>query len=128
MDIETILDQLPQTANARPHLARMGRHCDVEFLLEIGNHEFQITVHAGRVTGVRPGPFRMRAWRFAIRAGECAWREFWSPVPGPGFNDIFAMASYGHAKIEGDIGSLLQHLRYFKELVQLPRSILVQAR
>ena len=50
------------------------------------------------------------------------------PVPGPGFNDIFAMASRGHATIEGDVGPLLEHLRYLKELAQLPRSILAQAR
>ena len=128
MDIDAILDRLPETANARPHLVRMGRHCEVEFLIEVGDHEFQITVQAGRVTGVHPGPFRMRAWRFAIRAGEPAWREFWSQMPGPGFNDIFAMASHGHARIEGDVGPLLEHLRYLKELAQLPRSILAQAR
>lgn len=128
MNIEAILHELPETANARPHLVHLGRHCNVEFLLEIGDHEFRITVHGGRVTGVCPGPFKMRAWRFAIRAGECAWREFWSPVPGPGFNDVFAMASCGHAKIEGDVDSLLQHLRYVKEIVELPRSILVRSR
>ena len=128
MNIEAILHRLPETANACPDLVRVGRHCNVEFLIEIGNHEFQITVQAGRVTAVLPGPFRMRAWRFAIRAGECAWREFWSPVPGPGFNDIFAMASRGHARVEGDVGPLLENLRYLKELAQLPRSMLVQAR
>ena len=128
MDIEALLHQLPETANACPHLVRMGRHCNVEFLIEIGSHEFQITVQAGRVTAVLCGPFRMRAWRFAIRADECAWREFWSPVPGPGFNDIFAMASCGHARVEGDVGPLLENLRYLKELAQLPRSMLAQAR
>ena len=128
MSIEAILDRLPETANARPELVRLGRHCNLEFLIEVGSREFQIVVQAGRVTAVLRGPTRMRAWRFAIRAGESAWREFWSPVPRPGFNDLFAMASRGHARIEGDVGPLLEHLRYLKELVQLPRSILVQAR
>lgn len=128
MEIDAILKQLPEAANACAGLVRAGRHCDVEFLIEVGGHAFQISVQAGRVTGVHPGPLKMRAWRFAIRAGEAAWREFWSPVPRPGFNDIFAMASCGHAKIEGDTGPLLEHLRYFKELAQLPRSIQAQAR
>ena len=128
MDIEAILDRLQATANDCPELVRLGRRCDVEFLIEAGNHEFRITVQDGRVTGVHRGPFRMRAWRFAIRADESAWREFWSAVPGPGFNDLFAMASRGHARIEGDIGPLLEHLRYFKELAQIPRTILAQAR
>ena len=128
MDIEAILEQLPATANSCPGLVRTGRHCDVEFLIEVGSRAFQITVQCGRVTGVHRGPFRMRAWRFAIRADEAAWREFWSPVPGPGFNDIFAMASRGHATIEGDVGPLLEHLRYLKELAQLPRTIWAQVR
>ena len=128
MDIEAILDRLQATVNDCPELVRLGRRCDVEFLIEAGNHEFRITVQDGCVTGVHRGPFRMRAWRFAIRADESAWREFWSPVPGPGFNDLFAMASRGHARIEGDIGPLLEHLRYFKELAQIPRTILAKSR
>ena len=128
MDIDAIIEQLPPAANACPGLVRLGRHCDVEFLIEVGHRAFQIAVQGGRVTAVHPGPLEMRAWRFAIRAGEAAWREFWSPVPRPGFNDIFAMASRGHARIEGDVGALLEHLRYLKEVVQLPRSILAQAR
>ena len=128
MDPDAIFNRLPEAANARPELVRLGRGCDVEFLIEVGERAWQISVQAGRVAGVRRGPLRMRAWRFAIRAGEAAWREFWSPVPKPGFNDIFAMASRGHARIEGDVGPLLEHLRYFKELVQLPQSLMVEVR
>ncbi|MCY4469470.1 MAG: hypothetical protein OXC08_12180 [Thiotrichales bacterium] len=128
MEIEEILDQLPATANACPHLTRVGRHCSVEFLIEVESRAFQLTVQSGRITDVHLGPLNMRAWRFAIRAGESAWREFWSPMPRPGFNDIFAMASRGHARIEGDVGPLLEHLRFFKELVQLPRSMQAQSR
>ena len=126
MDIDVILTQLPAAANARPDLVRLGRRCDVEFLIEVGSRAFQVTVQAGLVTGVHAGPLNMRGWRFAIRAEEATWREFWSPVPRPGFNDIFAMASYGHARIEGDVGSLLEHLRYLKEIAQLPRSMLAK--
>ena len=128
MDIEAILDRLQATANERPDLVRLGCRCNVEFMIEVGDLEFRITVQDGRVTGVHRGPFRMRGWRFAIRADESAWREFWSPVPAPGFNDVFAMASRGHARIEGDIGPLLEHLRYFKELAQIPRTTLARAR
>lgn len=124
MDIGAILAQLPATVNARPDLVRLGRHCNVEFLIEIGSRAFQVKVESGRVTGVHPGPLKMRPWRFAIRAEEATWRKFWSPVPRPGFNDIFAMTSYGHARIEGDVGLLLEHLRYLKEVAQLPRSML----
>lgn len=127
MDVGAIVERLPGAANACPDLVRVGRYCDVEFLIEVGEHTFQIRVQAGRVTGLHPGPFRMRAWRFAIRAGEEVWREFWSPVPKPGFNDVFAMTTRGFATIEGDLGPLLQNLRYFKELLELPRTMGVQA-
>ena len=123
MQIEAIFQRLPEVANSRPELVRMGRFCNAEFLVEIGERTFQITVEAGRVTGVHRGVLMMRAWRFAIRAGDDAWREFWSPIPRPGFNDIFAMTSRGHAKIEGDVGPLLQNLRYLKELLQLPATM-----
>lgn len=128
MEFDAILDRLRVLANERPGLVRLGRHCSVEFVIDVGGREFRIAVRDGRVTGMYRGPFRMRPWRFAIRADESAWREFWSPTPGPGFNDIFAMASRGHARIEGDIGPLLEHLRYFKELAQLPRTIPVNER
>ena len=123
MQIETIFQRLPEAANSRPELVRMGRFCNTEFLVEVGERTFQITVEAGRVTGVHRGVLMMRAWCFAIRADEDAWREFWSPAPRPGFNDIFAMTSRGHAKIEGDMGPLLQNLRYLKELLRLPATM-----
>ena len=127
VEIDAILKRLPEAANACPTLVRVGRYCDVEFLIEVGEHAFQIRVQAGRVTGLHPGPFKMRAWRFAIRAGEAVWREFWSPAPKPGFNDIFAMTSRGLATIEGDVGPLLQNLRYFKELLEFPRTMRMPA-
>ena len=123
MQIEEIFQRLPEAVNSRPELVRMGRFCNAEFLVEVGERTFQITVETGRVTGVHRGALMMRTWRFAIRAGEDAWREFWSPAPRPGFNDIFAMTSRGHAKIEGDVGPLLQNLRYLKELLRLPATM-----
>ena len=123
MHSEEIFQRLPEAVNSRPDLVRMGRFCNAEFLVEVGERTFQITVETGRVTGVHRGALVMRAWRFAIRAGEDAWREFWSPAPRPGFNDIFAMTSRGHAKIEGDGGPRLQSLRYFKELLRLPATM-----
>ena len=123
MQIEEIFQRLPEAVNSRPELVRMGRFCNAEFLVEVGERTFQITVETGRVTGVHRGVLMMRAWRFAIRAGEDAWREFWSPAPRPGYNDIFAMTSRGHAKIEGDVGPLLQNLRYLKELLRLPATM-----
>ena len=40
MEIHAILEQLPEAANACPNLVRVGRYCDVEFLIEIGEMAF----------------------------------------------------------------------------------------
>ena len=82
MAIDTIFKQLPEAANACPDLVRVGRYRDVEFLIEVGEHAFQIRVQAGRVTALHPGPFKMRAWHFAIRAGVLAWCECAALVSG----------------------------------------------
>ena len=42
-------------------------------------------------------------------------------MPEVGFSDIFAMARFDHMRIEGDVGPLLQHLRFIKEVLALPR-------
>ena len=46
---------------------------------------------------------------------------FWATVPAPGYHDLFAMAKFGHARIEGDLRPLLANLRYIKEVLEAPR-------
>ena len=120
-DIEQFIESLPDLANARDSLVRTGRYCTTRFMIEVGETPWHVDVERGRVSGVVRGPLRMRAWTFAIRGPESAWRAFWSATPAPGFNDIFALARYGHARIEGDVGPLLENLRYVKELLALGR-------
>lgn len=98
-----------------------ARHCSVVFMLEIGQRQYHFEVRSGVIESVNPGPLLMRSWQFAIRATEQDWRRFWSSTPAPGYNDIFAMTSYGHASIDGDVGSLLKDLRFIKTLIALPR-------
>ncbi|MCP5155243.1 MAG: hypothetical protein H6983_13825 [Ectothiorhodospiraceae bacterium] len=119
MEVEAIFAALPARANEDPALVRAGRHMHGEFLIEVGERAFHLPVTAGRVGAVVTGPLRLRSWSFAIRGAESVWREFWSALPAPGFQDIFAMSRYGHARIEGDLGPLLTHLRYVKGLLAL---------
>ena len=127
-DIGQVLAALPALVDRTPTLLRLGRPCTTRFLWEIGEREWSVDVQAGRVTRVAAGPFRMRGWSFALRGREAAWREFWSACPRVGFNDLFALARYGHARIEGDIGPLLANLRYLKALAALPGALLREAR
>jgi hypothetical protein len=121
LDFIAILQALPEQANASPVLRRLGRLCSMEFLLQCDGQCAHVRVERGEVAPVIPGPLRMRAWQFAIRAPEASWRRFWQPVPAVGFSDIFAMVRFGHASIEGDIGPMLTHLRLVKEILALPR-------
>jgi hypothetical protein len=119
--IAAVLDRLAELVNADAALVRRGRYCSTTFLVETGATAWLVTVHEGRVTRVERGPFLMRAWSFAVRASEDAWRRFWEPVPAAGWHDVFAMAKGGHARVEGDLKPLMANLRYVKDVLAKPR-------
>lgn len=125
--IETAVLDLPRALDAEPALVRLGRRCSTALVLGAGELEFHLSIERGRLVEVARGPLRMRAYAFAVRAEREAWLRFWAPVPEPGYNDVFAMTSRGHARIEGDVGPLLEHLRYVKGLLALPRGRVADA-
>jgi hypothetical protein len=97
---------------------------DFAFLLEAGDHQHLVAIHAGRIESVTAGPFVMPRWTFALRAPEDAWQRFWLPLPPPGFNDILAMVKSRTLRIEGDQHVLMANLLYFKDvLASLRRSV-----
>ncbi|MEC8850947.1 MAG: hypothetical protein VXX43_03180, partial [Pseudomonadota bacterium] len=63
----------------------------------------------------------LRPWRFQIAAAREVWERFWEPMPAPGYHDIFALTKSGHAVLEGDLLPFMSNLRYFKEMIALPR-------
>lgn len=126
-DIHALMRALPERVNTDATLQRIGRFCSVEFLFQYGAEDFYLSVDRARLAPVISGPRRMRAWRFALRAAPGSWQRFWEPVPAVGYNDIFAMSRYGHLTIDGDVGPLLEHLRYLKEVLALPRRMRAQA-
>jgi hypothetical protein len=119
--IAAVLDQLAELVNADAGLVRRGRYLSTTFLVETGATAWLVTVHEGRVTRVERGPFLLRAWSFAVRASEDAWRRFWEPVPAAGWHDLFALTKSGHAIVEGDLGPLMANLRYVKDVLAKPR-------
>lgn len=123
-----MLDGLAEAANANEAIRRLGRHCTTDFMIEIGDTPHHVSVDRGRVVEVATGPFRLRPWSFAVRASEETWREFWRPLPAPGFQDVFAMTRFGHARLEGDLAVFRAHLRFFKEILALPRGNAVGGR
>ena len=122
-----VFERLPELVNDDVDLVRRGRFLTVTFLIASGATQHLVRVVDGRIAAVERGPFLMRDWRFAIRATEDAWRKFWEPVPAAGYHDVFAMAKFGHAVIEGDLLVLMQNLRYVQDLLAAPRKQLLDA-
>ena len=118
-----MIERLFDLVNADEALVRCGRFLTADFLVEVGNTPYHVSVERGRIASVTRGPTLMRPWRFAIRAPEEAWREFWQPVPRPGYHDLFALTRFGHARIEGDLHPLMANLRYIKEVLETPRRL-----
>ncbi len=108
------MELLPQLVNANERLVWRGRFVDTTFLVEIGDTPYLIQVSAGRIAGVRRGPFVMPSWTFALRASQESWEKFWLPVPPAGFHDVFALARRRLLRIEGHLHPFMSNLLYFK--------------
>ena len=125
-ELDDAMLRLPEAVANDATLRRIGRWCTVECMLAVGDADYHLSIERGQVTSVVRGPLRMRAWSFAVRAERETWLRFWSPAPPAGFNDVFAMTSRGHAQIDGDVGPLLEHLRYLKAVIALPGRLLAE--
>ena len=113
---------LPQLANNDRELLRRGRFLDVTFLLKVGASDYLVRIHRGRIEAMQRGPHAEPRWTFALAASAAAWRTFWQPVPPPGAHDLIAMLKTGALRLEGDLHPFMANLRYFKELLALPRA------
>jgi hypothetical protein len=115
------IDRLGEMANADAWLVHRGRFLDVAFLIEAGREVYLVRIHRGRIEEIVKRPHVMPRWTFALRAPRETWNSFWQPVPPPGFHDLIAMMKTGALKLEGDQHPFMANLRYFKDLLALPR-------
>jgi len=118
-----MIAKLPELVNADERLVWRGRFLTVDFLVEVGDIPYYVSIQSGRITSIDRGPFPMRPWRFAIRAKAEAWEKLWEPVPRPGYTDILGMMKIGEARIEGDLQPFMANLRYLKEILVTPRRL-----
>jgi hypothetical protein len=116
------IENLRELANRDAWLVHRGRTLTVTFMLEIGDASFLVRIHGGRVEAVECGPFVMPRWTFALRGSQKAWDTFWGEQPPPGFHDLVAMIKVKALRIEGDQHPFMANLRYFKDLMALPRA------
>jgi hypothetical protein len=117
-----IIERLATLANGDPWLTHRGRFLDVAFLLEVGDTEYLISIREGGVESVERGPLVQPRWRFAMRASAEDWGRFWSASPQPGFHDLIAMMKFKRLRLEGDLYPFMTHIRYFKDLLAIPRA------
>lgn len=120
--IET-LTQMQQALDRRPHLHRIGALFSETVQLKIDSDEFYLVFEQGRIVRIVEGPSKKTPYRFGFVTDRDALAEFWTATPKPGFHDIFAMVKIGRAEIVGDILLLVKNLRFFKEVIALPRSM-----
>lgn len=118
-----MIERLAELVNGDPAIVRWGREMNEAFMLEIGATQYLVTVRGGLIERVEKGPFVMRSWRFAIRAREECWREFWRSPPAPGWHDLFALLRRGDVKFEGDQRMLWAYLLYVKLVLERMRAI-----
>jgi hypothetical protein len=117
-----IFTSMQAQVNATPHLLRLGRLFSETVLIEVDGDEIYLTFDKGRLAEVTPGPSRKTPWRFALRTDADALARFWQAHPEPGFHDIFGLVKIGRGRIDGDILTLVKNLRFFKDVMSLPRA------
>jgi hypothetical protein len=118
-----MFERLADVVNADPAVVRWGREMNETFMLEVGETQYLVTVRAGRIEKLEQGPFVMRSWRFAIRAGKDCWTEFLRSPPAPGWHDLFALLRRGEVKFDGDQRALWAYLLYVKLVLEKARSL-----
>jgi hypothetical protein len=116
------IEKLAGLAKDDAWLVHRGRYLDTTFLLGIGDSEYLVRIHRGRVEAIDHGPFVQPRWTFALRASREAWDTFWRPLPPPGGHDMIAMIKTKALRLDGDQYPFMANLRYFKELLALPRA------
>lgn len=118
-----MIERLPELVNRDERLVWRGRFLTVDFLVEVGDVPYYVSIQSGRITSVERGPFYTRSWLFAVRASVEAWEKLWEPVPRPGYTDILGLMKRGEARIEGDLHPFMANLRYIKEILVAPRRL-----
>jgi hypothetical protein len=113
VDLTPFIARLPEVVNGNPAILRWGRELNDAFMLAIGETQYVVTVRGGRIESVATAAAKA-PWRFALRAREECWREFFRSPPAPGWHDLFALLRRGDVTFDGDQRALWAYLLYIK--------------
>ena len=120
-ELVRMFSSTPALLEAPPALMSRGRFLDCDCRLGLTDHPFFVSIRSGRIVEMTAQSALMRSWRFSYRASPAAWKEYWQPMPKPGWHDLLALTKRGEAVLEGDLHPFMAHLQYFKDLLALPR-------
>ena len=101
----------------------IGRYFTADFLIEIGDVGYVISVRNGKIEELIDEIPKLYHWQFALRAQAESWAEFTQAVPAPMYNDIWAMARHKKLRIEGDTKLMWQNLRALSWMLDLMRQV-----
>jgi hypothetical protein len=122
MPIGELMAQWQSAAASDTRLQEIGRHCEMELLIQVDEDPWFLSIDSGCLVNVDQGPLHMRSSDIAIRGPHATWEKFFSPIPPRQFHDLFAMSSYSHIEVQGNQHLLREHLEFLKALLALPRS------
>ena len=116
-----MFEAIPRLLDAAPALLSRGRLLNCDCQLGLIDAPCFVAIRGGRIVEMTAQPALMRSWRFSYRASPLAWKEYWQPMPRPGWHDLLALTKRGEALLAGDLHPFMAHLQFFKDLLALPR-------
>lgn len=113
-----MLENLQARVNGNERLVHRGRFVDTQLLVGVGDVDWLVRIHQGKIESVQHGPFVMPRWTFALRASREDWEQFWQPLPKPGYHDLMALVKFRRLRVEGDQHPFMSNLLYFKGVME----------
>ena len=116
------VEEFRRTSDEDEELQAHGKYYSCNYLLDMEEHQFLVSMHAGKVEEILidPGPLDAR-FQFIIRASAETWRNFAKEIPPPMYHGIWAASFRGDMSIEGDQLVLMQNLRSLTRQIELLR-------
>jgi hypothetical protein len=119
------MERYRAVVNSDGPFKNVGKHCNVRFLLGIGEHDYLVIVERGRIAGITTsGAFDFDAnWSFALRGPEEAWAKFAQETPPPTYTDVVFMTFNSRIKLEGNLLVFWQNIRALLWMFELMRKV-----
>lgn len=116
------VEEFRRTSDEDEELQAHGKYYSCNYLLDMEEHQFLVSMHAGKVEEILidPGPLDAR-FQFIIRASAETWRNFAKEIPPPMYHGIWAASFRGDMSIEGDQLVMMQNLRSLTRQIELLR-------